>query len=476
MYKEQLLDNQTRKEYLLIKLLYLHDFRVEKKLVCEKLNISYPTIKKIIDRINDYLETYYPQEDIELLSTKHDLIFHNNSSIPVDDLTKFYFIHSEKYILLDLLFKSPHITRNKLSQKMNISSTTLNIIILQCNELLKEFELQISQGTIKGNLVQYFYFYFLFYWWTNSSPFSYNSETQYLDFDQFLYEQNQEKLGPIEEKKLFLWLTLLKNQRKIVNTYSISSNENIHVKDNQLYHELKLFFKKHWKIFSTEDISKVSYITFAFLNSFEVLDRKLIELHSCAIQNERTRLISKIIILLQSDFNLDNSYQLTYDALYYLLGSFLFFKGNIYPIDKITLDFYLDNNFSSFEKDIVLKIVQSDTLFKKYLSTENGKYFQYVLYTLVSNLKRYRKNHVNIALLLNTTTFLYTTFLLNLEEFFQSNSSINISKYCKHTHYDLVITNVQLDKFNFNENYYFISDLCGTKDFKDIYAIIDEIN
>ncbi|EME8120045.1 helix-turn-helix domain-containing protein, partial [Enterococcus faecium] len=257
MYKEQLLDNQTRKEYLLIKLLYLHDFRVEKKLVCEKLNISYPTIKKIIDRINDYLETYYPQEDIELLSTKHDLIFHNNSSIPVDDLTKFYFIHSEKYILLDLLFKSPHITRNKLSQKMNISSTTLNIIILQCNELLKEFELQISHGTIKGNLVQYFYFYFLFYWWTNSSPFSYNSETQYLDFDQFLYEQNQEKLGPIEEKKLFLWLTLLKNQRKIVNTYSISSNENIHVKDNQLYHELKIFFKKHWKIFSTEDISKV---------------------------------------------------------------------------------------------------------------------------------------------------------------------------------------------------------------------------
>ena len=60
MFKEQLLDYQSEKEYLLIRLLYLENFKLGKNEICTKLNISYPTLKKTIERCNDYFQKFFP--------------------------------------------------------------------------------------------------------------------------------------------------------------------------------------------------------------------------------------------------------------------------------------------------------------------------------------------------------------------------------------------------------------------------------
>lgn len=478
MFKEQLLDYQSEKEYLLIRLLYLENFKLGKNEICTKLNISYPTLKKTIERCNDYFQKFFPYDKLQLITDVHEILFEEDPQIPVDALTKFFFIESDKYILLDLLYRKPSLSRHSLAEKLNISTTTLNLLIVQCNELLQEFDLCIKNGKVEGNVFQYFYFYFLFYWETETTPiyefYSLKNET----LINFIEEEYQQKIGIVEQRKLSLWGILLREKRKLFTCDNIKKIQDSHipnVENTELFHTFRNFFHKNWKELSSYEVECVAYVTYLFFNSFEILDQKTVDLHSIHINDQRHLLMSKIILLLQDDYNLDGCYKLVHNSLYYFLGKMLFFKGYIYSIDQLTLDYFLEKYISDIEKVTVKKIIDSGVFHSPELNFKIHLYYQYGLYSLVYSLRRFRKNKINIALLLNTSSFLFATFLADLEDSLHNNPSIQVTKYIADETYDLVITNLTINKL-LNASYtYMMTNVVNQDEIKRISSVIEKI-
>lgn len=478
MFKEQLLDYQAEKEYLLIRILYINNYSLDKKTICKKLKTSYPTLKKIVERTNAYFKEYYPKEKIELTMNTHDIYFQETPNIPVDNLTFSFFTNSDKYILLDLLYKHPHLSRTVLANKLNISDTSLNVLISQCNDLLKEFDLRIRNGDIEGSSFQYLYFYLLFYWSTNSTPINLETLNNH-EINEWFSKNYGKTIGLIEQKKLSLWLVLLREKKKKLSSDSINSSTVSYVpnvQDTKLFQDLKVFFKQNWKEISYDEIDNVAYVTFLFLNSFEILDRKIIDLHSIHINDQRNLLVSKVLILLQQTFHIDSLYNLVHTNLFYLLGRLLFFKGAIYTIDKITLNYYLTQYKSDFEDSSVNKIIQAEPTLEQKFNQQQLSYFKHIIYSLIFLLKRYNKNTVKIALLLDTSPFLATTFSTKLDELFYNNPSIQIEMFVAEKQYDLIITNIKCDQILKTREHFFISNLGSKTDLKKIVALIDKIS
>lgn len=478
MFKEQLLDYQTEKEYLLLRILYINNYKLDKNTICKKLGISYPTLKRIVERTNDYLKSYYPEENLLLISKTHVICFQNIPNIPVDHLTYSFFIHSDKYKLIDMLYKQPYLSRASIADNMNISATSLNILITQCNNFLKEFNLRIRNGKIEGNIFQYLYFYFLFYWSTDSNPLYKSEDLTNYAIDNFILETYKENIGPIEQKKLALWLILLREKKRrlnqnIINRLSFSYIPN--VQDTKLFQDLKIFFKKHWKEITCEEIDNVAYITFLFFNSFKILDSATINLYSVHINDKRNLLVSKILILLQKRFHMDNLYDKIHTSLFYLLGKLLFFKGNIFSIDRITLNSYLDQYKTPFEEKIVANILRNEPILEKEFNSFQLNYFKYILYSIIFTLKKYNRKNINIALLLDTSPFLANAFSTRLNELFYNNQSVHIDEYSSNQKYDLIITN----KYNGTldtDKYFFISNLGSQIDLKKIRSIVEQLS
>ncbi|OTP11148.1 hypothetical protein A5844_001282 [Enterococcus sp. 10A9_DIV0425] len=102
-------------------------------------------------------------------------------------------------------------------------------------------------------------------------------------------------------------------------------------------------------------------------------------------------------------------------------------------------------------------------------------YYQYGLYSLVYSLRRFRKNKINIALLLNTSSFLFATFLADLEDSLHNNPSIQVTKYIADETYDLVITNLTINKL-LNASYtYMMTNVVNQDEIKRISSVIEKI-
>ena len=481
MYKEQLLDYQSEKEYLLIRLLYLNDYKLSKKEICDKLNISYPTLKKTVDRTNDYFQIYFSQTDICLYTKTHEIEFSKIPELTIDEITYFFLKTSGKYILLDLLYKHPSLSRANIADQIHVSDTALNLLIIQCNELLNEFGLYIKKGNVEGPVSQYFYFYFLFYWGTGNSPIYNLTYLKNDTINYFLEEKYGKKIGIIEQKKIALWLVLLREKRRllsIVNNSNLDKDELMYIssiKKTDLFGTLKQFFFNYWKELSDYETEQAAYLTFLFFNSFEILDNEIVNFVSLHTNDQRHLIISKIMVLLERDFQLNQKYHLTYNTLYFLLGKVIYFKGIIYSIDKITLDYYLNYYISDFEKSLVQRILYSDVLYINGYELSTSLYLKFGLYSLVFNLRKYKRNNVKVALLLNTSPILRNLFITKIEQLVHYNSAIQVVGYRIENEYDLIITNLNnLEKIN-AKHHYKITDLVNDEDFKNILSVIEYI-
>ncbi|MEY8445531.1 helix-turn-helix domain-containing protein [Enterococcus ratti] len=466
MYKEQLLDYQAEKEYLLIHWLYIENFKLGKSDICKKLNITYPTLKKMVDRINSYFTRHLCSSNLHLVNDSREIYFECVPQMPIDQLTSFFFVESDCYRLLNILYNQKALTRTNLANKLNVSMTKLNFVIIQCNKLLQEFDLCIKNGRIQGNVFQYFYFYFLFYWGTETFPICDLSSLKSTRLIPFVEEKYQQKIGMIEQKKLSLWCSLLREKKKLLTQENIAKINNLsiaNVQKTELFKSLKFFFHQEWKELSKDELTYVSYLTYLFFNSFEILDAKIIDLNSIHINDQRHLLLSKIILLLQDDYNIEGCYQLTHSMLYYLLGKMFFFKGTIYSIDQLTMAYSIENYISEIEKETVNKIINSGIFQGQQFNESLQLYYKYGLYSIAYSLKKYRKNKVHIALLLNTSSFLFSTFLTSLEETLHNNPAIQVTKYLSDKSYDLVITNLTIDKVTNTKQVHRITDM-GNKD------------
>lgn len=104
-----------------------------------------------LDHYNNEVHVYIDKETIFLKYV---------TNISLDNFVSIYIENSLKYKILSMIYYHKNLNSIKLCEYLNISLSTLNRKINECNKLLSSFELRIKKFELKGSPLQFSYFYY----------------------------------------------------------------------------------------------------------------------------------------------------------------------------------------------------------------------------------------------------------------------------------------------------------------------------
>ncbi|AMN34385.1 helix-turn-helix domain-containing protein [Clostridium perfringens] len=481
MFKEDLLETSEKIQYNIFKKVYVNNGKISKNNLCNELNISLPTLKNHLKKIEDLLDKCYKSK-VKISYSKDFIFLKYNTGISLHCLTTCYIESSLKYKLLKFFFikHTKKFTGIQICNYFNISLATLNRKILECNSLLKEFDISIKNYELTGSQLQISYFYYLLFWNNRIDISSVVSANH--NITEVIEKTFNITLKISEKYPLYTWLKILMIRKKffVENFFKDEfTKKNLRILENtEIFIELKNFFEKD--SLSKSSSTYLAYSTLCFILSFNIIPYKVIK--KISIVNESTPF--KIFTLMTSEMS--NLYttspsnfndELKLHLLSLCFKSY-FFKGVFYSNNKIVTNYYL-NEFTSdsrekFVNNLLLKI---NSLYKVKYSFDPD-YFKLCIILTLNYLSGVSKHSLTIGILSRIDSLILNTTIDYLRKFLRRKFDVIVEVYneYKKENYDLVITNFDPNYIpkNYN-NIYIFSNLAVQYDLGNIVKILNEI-
>lgn len=481
MFKEDLLETSEKIQYNIFKKVYVNNGKISKNNLCNELNISLPTLKNHLKKIEDLLDKCYKSK-VKISYSKDFIFLKYNTGISLHCLTTCYIESSLKYKLLKFFFikHTKKFTGIQICNYFNISLATLNRKILECNSLLKEFDISIKNYELTGSQLQISYFYYLLFWNNRIDISSVVSANH--NITEVIEKTFNITLKISEKYPLYTWLKILMIRKKFfVEDFFKDefTKKNLRILENtEIFIELKNFFEKD--SLSKSSSTYLAYYTLCFILSFNIIPYKVIK--KTSIVNESTPF--KIFTLMTSEMS--NLYttspnnfndELKLHLLSLCFKSY-FFKGVFYSNNKIVTNYYL-NEFTSdsrekFVNNLLLKI---NSLYKVKYSFDPD-YFKLCIILTLNYLSGVSKHSLTIGILSRIDSLILNTTIDYLRKFLRRKFDVIVEVYneYKKENYDLVITNFDPNYIpkNYN-NIYIFSNLAVQYDLGNIVKILNEI-
>ncbi|MDM0461302.1 helix-turn-helix domain-containing protein [Clostridium perfringens] len=481
MFKEDLLETSEKVQYNIFKKVYVNNGKINKNNLCNELNISLPTLKNHLKKIEDLLDKCYKSK-VKISSSKDFIFLKYDTGISLHCLTTCYIENSLKYKLLKFFFLNyqKNFTGIQLCNLFNVSLATLNRKILECNLILKEFDISIKNYELTGSQLQIAYFYYLLFWNKRIDISSVVSSNH--NISEVIEKIFNTSLKINEKYPLYTWLKILIiRKRFFVEDFFMDefTKKNLKIlENNKIFIELKNFFEKD--SLNKSSSTYLAYSTLCFILSFNIIPYKVIK--EISIINESTPF--KIFTLMTSEMS--NLYttppnnfndELKLHLLSLCFKSY-FFKGVFYSNNKIVTNYYL-NEFTSdsrekFVNNLLLKI---NFLYKVKYSFDPD-YFKLCIILTLNYLSGVSKHSLNIGILSRIDSLILNTTIDYLRKFLRRKFDVIVEVYDEHKqeNYDLVITNFDPNYIpkNYN-NIYIFSNLAIQYDLNNIVKILNEI-
>ncbi len=481
MFNEDLLETSEKIQYNIFKKVYVNNGKISKNNLCNELNISLPTLKNHLKKIEDLLDKCYKSK-VKISYSKDFIFLKYNTGISLHCLTTCYIESSLKYKLLKFFFikHTKKFTGIQICNYFNISLATLNRKILECNSLLKEFDISIKNYELTGSQLQISYFYYLLFWNNRIDISSVVSANH--NITEVIEKTFNITLKISEKYPLYTWLKILMIRKKFfVEDFFKDefTKKNLRILENtEIFIELKNFFEKD--SLSKSSSTYLAYSTLCFILSFNIIPYKVIK--KISIVNESTPF--KIFTLMTSEMS--NLYttspsnfndELKLHLLSLCFKSY-FFKGVFYSNNKIVTNYYL-NEFTSdsrekFVNNLLLKI---NSLYKVKYSFDPD-YFKLCIILTLNYLSGVSKHSLTIGILSRIDSLILNTTIDYLRKFLRRKFDVIVEVYneYKKENYDLVITNFDPNYIpkNYN-NIYIFSNLAIQYDLNNIVKMLNEI-
>lgn len=481
MFKEDLLETSEKIQFNIFKKIYVNNGKINKNQLCNELNISLPTLKAHINKIEYLLKTCYKSK-VKLSYTKDFIFLKHDIGISLQCLVTSYIENSLKYKLLKFFFfnHEKKVTGIQLCDYFNISLATLNRKILECNLILKEFDICIKNYELTGSQLQIAYFYYLLFWNNKidiSSVVLSNS-----NLNEVIEKSFNISLTFSQRYPLYTWLKILMVRKRFFNAHFFNdnfTNENLEfLSKNKLFINLKSFFEKDF--LNKSSSTYLAYSTLCFILSFNVIPYKIIKENPNFNQSIPFKIfdlicseINNLYILRPNNFNSE----LKLHLLSLCFKSY-FFKGVFYSNNKIVTNYYL-SEFTShsrekFVTDILIKIKSLHKL--KY--NLNNEYFKLCIILTLNYLNGISKYSLNIGILSRAESLIINTTIDHLRKFLRRKFDVIVEVYDEYrkTNYDLLITNFDPNYIpkNYN-NIYIFSNLAILYDLNNIVKMLNQI-
>lgn len=476
MFKEFLLNESEKKEFLILKLLYINSGKMSKKDLCKLNNISMPTLSTYINNIQYKFEDLISQNYMSIDKTRDIIVLSLNNNISLETLLSLYLKDSVTFKLLIILLENQANSNLSICKMLNISISTLNRKIKVCNIALKNFNLTIKNNKICGSEIQICYFYYSLIW-NSCIDKTFKDSTTYDNFINFLEKNLNIKFGILEKSKINLLLKILIIRKSNFRDSNFTSNIK-KIETNKIFILINRYYKTTF-IFNNCDISDISYITFCFFFSLYILPISIYSLEDIS----EDFLPHKTALIIFSEFNTIYKAD-TFDAITnYAISNFVFriilFHGYFYSVDELTLDHYLNKSQSKFRNTF------SKNLFLKLKTKINDFNIDFSYFDLaISLILKYLNNFSNyifhskytlsIGVLLRNDLLLVFGLINELNSQLKEKFDVSMHIYSESESYDLLITNLNIEGLPINYKY-----ICHLTDLGieyDLYSIKNTLN
>lgn len=441
MHNEQLFDHKSLQIYSLLMELHLKNNHLSKTELCTCLKITAPTLTQLIEHINSF--------DPHILTvTRHEVILElPYKSSTITNLNHTLLATSPKFQLLDTYFKHSYLTREEAAQQLNISLTSINKLVGECNTLLKEFKLELKQNMVRGLGIQYFYFYYNFYW--NNPHIGNGLDNIVLSdhgFKDFASTKLNCDLNIIQVQQISLWLSLLSAKHELLQKYFVHEErpENFYaIRETPLFQMLLTYFKQNWTYLNVSIIEYYSYLTFIFLNIHNVIYYPITEINSLFVGSECQQLLEQVTTILTNSYSFNDNFISLRSSLYFTINKLLLLDGYYYAYDVLVLK-NSARKTQPFEEKVIQEILQIPVSlgFKlpAYKLTAIRDNLRMMIYPY-KNLKRQALQIGVISQLPIATRYAYITGMQNI---LNKDHNVVVSDFVAHNHYDLIISDFEL--------------------------------
>ena len=457
MHNEQLFDHKGLQVYSLLLLLHLHNNHTHKSELCTALKITSPTLSQLTEQINAF--------DPQLLTvTRHEVILnlpYNGQA--VNALNAQILASSLRFQLLDLYFKHSHLTREETARILNISLTSTNKLIGECNALLSEFKLELKQNMLRGSGIQFFYFYFNFYWNNHAKG---SALKNVVISDHGFKEYAQQKLGSqlniIQNDQVSLWLSLLSSKHELIQNY-FSQEETkpffFEIKKTPLYQALVKYFKQNWIFLDKELVEYYSYLTFIFLNTYNIISYPVTEINSLFEHSKCQQLLEQVTTILTNSYNFNTDFNSLRSSLYFTINKLLLLEGYYYSNNSLNLEAKKEVS-QPFEEKVIAEILNIPLSKQFSLEPHKLQAIQDNLKMIIYPHKNMKRNCISIGVVSQLTIATRYAYITEIQNILSKGHNISVNDYREEANYDLVIADFNLqDLTNFKAPVLFLDDL-----------------
>ncbi|HAT4337761.1 TPA: helix-turn-helix domain-containing protein, partial [Clostridium perfringens] len=246
MFREDLLEKHEKLQFNILKKIFITNGNVTKEYLCKFFNISLPTLRSNLNKLSYLLEIVY-YEDVKLIISREKIILKYNKQVNLDSILFYLINNSLKLKLLKYIYFNNFNDINgiKLCKEFSISLSTLNRKIVECNYILKEFNISIKNYKLNGCIMQITYFYYSLF--TNLNINLYFKSQILCKLSLYLEKYFNISLDKISEYKLQNLLIILDNiVNKKHNYLTAFHKNNIKlIKKNDFFYNLVCFFNKN---------------------------------------------------------------------------------------------------------------------------------------------------------------------------------------------------------------------------------------
>lgn len=269
---EGLLDKKEAREVGILKKVILAGGRINDTELLDYLGVSKASFESDLKELGYYLKPY--EKDCSLFYDGQWVAIHMSDQFSINKVLDDYVRASVKFQLIDYLFHYRDFTIAQLTTKFMISESSLFRKIKELNVLLKEFDLKIRNGQLKGEELQIRYFYFQIYWFL--TPYETHQEkTMTLQNSRIIDALEKALSLSFEEHaklKISLWLTISK-KRIVIQPKQFKGlyNKSQVYEQDPIFKTLRSFVIRFLSRYPLEIDEEESFLHFIFLTSMSVL-------------------------------------------------------------------------------------------------------------------------------------------------------------------------------------------------------------
>lgn len=442
MFKEDLLESSEKVEIEILKKLYINNGIFSKYKLCDDLQISFPTLKLYIKNIN-IMFLKHLNNDVHVYIDKETIFLKYINNINLDNFVSIYIENSLKYKLLSIIYYNKNLSSIKLCEHLNISLSTLNRKIKQCNKLLNPFGLKIKKFELKGCPLQFAYFYYSLF--INSCVIKEIShESNNKDLAKFLEDSMSIDFTYTQKLSIYVWSKIIIKHRNkftkenFTDKFFLSNLDSF--KNDLTFKNLELFYSK-FPLYK----KYLAYSTTCFLKSFGIFSFEN-EVNTTIPFNLHNFILLKMkSLFLSKNFEFDES--IKSNILSYCNKQF-YFKGVFYSIDQNTRDFYLNSHLSFLKDYFLIDLFKNMNLSFK-LDNFDFDYFKLLIVLNLSYIDEESKYNIKIGVLSKTENLSLKILLKNFNNLLRKKFNAKAEVFSEknlHT-YDLIISNIH-DQFS----------------------------